>query len=55
MKIKALIVVTLLMALAGCSASIHADGVGVNNPGNAKSEYQVSQTGANQSGVSFKQ
>ena len=53
MKIKALTVVVLLMTLAGCSASIHADGIGANSPGNAKSGYVVAnQTGATQSGVS---
>ncbi len=52
MKIKALTVVTLLMALAGCSASVHADGIGANSPGNAKSGYLANQTGATQSGVS---
>ncbi len=52
MKIKAVTVVALLMTLAGCSASIHADGAGINSPANAKSGYVANQTGTTQSGVS---
>ncbi len=52
MKINALVVVALLMTLAGCSASIRADGVGTNGPGNAKSGYLANQTGTTESGVS---
>ena len=52
MKIKALMVVALLMALAGCSASIHADGAGINNPGKANNGFLANQTGTSQSGVS---
>lgn len=52
MKINALIVVALLMALAGCSAGVHVDGVGDNIPGNAKSGFVANKTATNQSGVS---
>ena len=52
MKIKALTVVVLLMALAGCSASIRADGISIKNPKNAKNGYLANQTATNQSGVS---
>jgi len=51
MKIKGLIV-AILMALAGCSASIHADDARIKNPDQAKSGYQVSQTGTSQPGDS---
>lgn len=52
MKINSLII-ALLMALAGCSASVHGDVQGSNTPQNAKSGINiVSNTGATQTGVS---
>jgi hypothetical protein len=52
MKINALII-AFLMALAGCSASVHGDVQGSNTPENAKNGVNiVSNTGTNHSGVS---
>lgn len=52
MKINALLI-AFLMALAGCSASVHGDVQGSNTPQNAKSSVNiVSNTGTTQTGVS---
>ncbi len=52
MKIHSLLM-ALLIALAGCSASVHGDVQGRNTPTNAKSGINiVSNTGTAQTGVS---
>jgi len=51
MKINAL-VITFLMTLAGCSASVHGDVQGLNKPENTKNgRYVVSNTVTSQTEV----